>query len=85
MYHNISTVTLIQNLKQDNMFPISALSIALAVSLLNNVSVQASLAGTNTKLKALQTLVLNNAQANVRLDSSALKQLLKLFSYGKSS
>ena len=86
MYYNISPVTLIQNLKQDNMFPISALSIAVAISLLNNVSVQAtSLAGTNTKLKALQTLVLNNAQANVRLDSSALKQLMKLSSYGKSS
>ena len=68
------------------MFPNSALSIAVAVSLLNNGSVQAtSLAGTNTKLKALQTLVLNNAQATVRLDSSALKQLLKLSSYGKSS
>ena len=86
MYHNISPVTLIQNLKQENMFPISALSIAVAVSLLNNVSVQAtSLAVTKTKLKALQTLVLNNAQATVRLDSSALKQLLKLSSYGKSS
>ena len=86
MYHNISPVTLIQNFKQDNMFPNSALSIAVAVSLLNNFSVQAtSLAGTKTKLKALQTLVLNNAQATVRLDSSALKQLLKLSSYGKSS
>ena len=84
MYHNISPVTLIQNFKQDNMFPSSALSIAVAVSLLNNVSVQTtSLAG--TELKALQTLVLNNAQATVRLDSSDLKQLLKLSSYGKSS
>ncbi|XP_078339491.1 complement C1q-like protein 3 [Crassostrea virginica] len=63
------------------MFPNSALSIAVAVSLLNNGSVQATtLAGTKTKLKALQTLVLNNAQATIRLDSSALKQLLKLSS-----
>ena len=85
MYHNISPVTLIQNLKQDNMFPISTLSIAVAVSLLNNVSVQTtSLTGTKTKLKALQTLVLNNAQVTVTLEPSALKHFLKLSSYGKS-
>ena len=64
----------------------SALSLAVAVSLLTIVSVRGtSLVETKTKLKALQSLVLNNAQATVKLDSTALKQLLKLSSYGKST
>lgn len=40
---------------------------------------------TLSKLKALQSLVFNNAQATVTLDSTALKQLVKLASSGKSS
>nr|XP_022302562.1 C1q-related factor-like [Crassostrea virginica] len=60
-----------------------ALSLAVTVSLLTIVSVRGtSLVETKTKLKALQSLVLNNAQATVKLDSTALKQLLKLSSYG---
>ncbi|XP_052679525.1 complement C1q-like protein 3 [Crassostrea angulata] len=39
---------------------------------------------TLSKLKALQSLVFNNAQATVTLDSTALKQLVKLASNGKS-
>ena len=63
----------------------SALSLAVAVSMMT-VSVRGtSLVETKTKLKALQSLVLNNAQATVKLDSTALKQLLKLSSYGKST
>lgn len=63
-----------------------ALSLAVAVSLLTIASVRGtSLVETKTKLKALQSLVLNNAQTTVKLDSTALKQLLKLSSYGKST
>ena len=67
------------------MFLYSALSLAVVVSLLNNVFVETtSIAETKTKQKDLQALVLNNAQATVKLDSSALKQLLKLISHGKT-
>ena len=67
------------------MFLYSALSLAVVVSLLNNVFVETtSIAETKTKQKDLQSLVLNNAQATVKLDFSALEQLLKLISHGKT-
>lgn len=39
---------------------------------------------TLSKLKAMQSLVFNNAQATVTLNSTALNQLVKLASNGKS-
>ncbi|XP_052677107.1 complement C1q-like protein 3 [Crassostrea angulata] len=61
------------------------ISVAITVCILGNVFTSSVTHGEAlSKLKALQSLVFNNAQTTVTLDSTALKQLVKLASNGKS-
>eukprot|EP00105_Crassostrea_gigas_P009106 XP_011423916.1 PREDICTED: C1q-related factor [Crassostrea gigas] len=63
----------------------SVISVAITACILGKIFTTSATQGeTLSKLKALQSLVFNNAQATVTLDSTALKQLVKLASNGIS-
>lgn len=71
-------------IKEKTMAFRSGLSVAITACLLVNAIAYSAKHGTTlSKLTALQSLVFNNAQATVTLDSTALKQLVKLASNGK--
>lgn len=70
--------------KEETMTFRSGISVALTACLLVNAFAYSAIHGTTlSKLKALQSLVFNNAKATVTLDSTALKQLMKLAANGK--
>eukprot|EP00105_Crassostrea_gigas_P028212 XP_011449799.2 PREDICTED: uncharacterized protein LOC105343956 [Crassostrea gigas] len=84
-YYLTGNIAFDRLIKEKTMAFRSGLSVAITACLLVNAIAYSAKHGTTlSKLTALQSLVFNNAQATVTLDSTALKQLVKLASNGIS-
>uniref|UniRef100_K1PIN6 Uncharacterized protein n=1 Tax=Magallana gigas TaxID=29159 RepID=K1PIN6_MAGGI len=80
-YYLTGNIAFDRLIKEKTMAFRSGLSVAITACLLVNAIAYSAKHGTTlSKLTALQSLVFNNAQATVTLDSTALKQLVKLAS-----